>query len=56
MKQQIIQIFTSKATAFAWVMEMVQNATIGDVDTEAIYQDQKAVICETEQTIYIGLY
>lgn len=56
MKTKIFQLFETKAEAFSWVMEMAQNATIGDVNTEATYQDQKAVICETEQTIYIGLY
>ena len=56
MKQQIIQIFTSKATAFAWVMEMVQDCTIGDVNTNGLHLGKSAIICETEQHIFIGAY
>jgi len=52
MKTKIYQIFPNKAEAFAWVMEMVQGATIGDVNTDA----NDCVICETETTIYIGYY
>lgn len=56
MKTKIIQLFETKAEAFAWIMEMVQNCTIGDVNTEAIHLTQPAVICETDKIIYIGIY
>lgn len=56
MKKQIVQTFRSKATAFAWVMEMVQSATIGDVNTNSSHQGRDAISCETEDLIYIAIY
>jgi len=56
MKPKIIQLFPSKAEAFEWIMQMVQNATIGDVNTESTYLSQLCIICETESKIYIGIY
>lgn len=55
-KTKIIQLFETKAEAFGWIMEMVQDCTIGDVNTEAIHLTQPAVICETDKIIYIGIY
>lgn len=56
MKTKIIQLFETKAEAFEWIMEIVQDCTIGDVNTEAIHLTQPAVICETDKIIYIGVY
>lgn len=56
MKPKIIQLFQTKAEAFGWIMEVVQDATIGNVNTEATYLTQACIMCETEQTIYIGIY
>jgi hypothetical protein len=56
MKTKIIQLFQNKAEAFSWIMEMVQNATIGDVNTDSTYLSQLCIICETESKIYIGIY
>ena len=54
--KKIIQLFNTKAEAFRWIMEVVQNATIGDVNTEATHLMQSCIMCETEEVIYIAIY
>ena len=56
MKPKIIQLFQTKAEAFGWIMEVVQDATIGEVNTEATYLTQSCIMCSTDQCTYIGVY
>lgn len=56
MKKQIIQLFQRKAEAFAWIMEMVQDCTIGEITTNGNHLGRLAIIAETESLIYIATY
>lgn len=56
MKPKIIQLFQTKAEAFDWIMQMAQNATIGDVNTESTYLTQLCITCDTADKIYIAIY
>ena len=56
MKPKIIQLFQNKAEAFEWIMQMAQNATIGDVNTESTYLTQLCITCDTADKIYIAIY
>jgi hypothetical protein len=56
MKNTIIQNFQSRSEAFDWVLECIQNATIGDIKTTEQFRDNDAIIGETEEIIYVGLY
>lgn len=52
MKTKIIQLFQTKAEAFEWIMEVVQDASIGEITTDSTF----CVTCETEQNLYIGVF
>jgi hypothetical protein len=56
MKNTIIQNFQSRNDAFDWVIECIQNATIGDIQSVEKFRDNNAIIGETENIIYVGLY
>jgi hypothetical protein len=55
-KTKIIQNFNSRNDAFDWVMEKIQGVTIGDISTDSIFRDTDAVIGESDQIIFVGLY
>ena len=56
MKNTIIQNFQSRSEAFDWVLECIQNATIGDIKTTEQFRDNDAIIGESLDVIYVGLY
>jgi hypothetical protein len=56
MKNTIIQNFQSRSEAFDWVLDCIQSATIGDIKTTEQFRDNDAIIGETEEIIYVGLY
>jgi hypothetical protein len=55
-KTKVIQIFPTMADAFEWVTFKMLDATIGDLTTTKKFQGNDAVICECDETIYVGLY
>lgn len=56
MKNTIIQNFQSRSEAFDWVLDCIQSATIGDIKTTEQFRDNDAIIGETDEIIYVGLY
>jgi hypothetical protein len=56
MKKTIIQNFPSKADAFEWVMFKMLDATVGNIKTTEQFRDNDAIIGETDEIIYVGLY
>ena len=56
MKTKIIQHFDSRNDAFDWVMEKIQGVTIGELSTDKRFRGEEAIIGESEDTIFIGVY
>lgn len=56
MKKTILQRFQTKAEAFEWVMFMMLDFTIGDIQTSFNLNDETCVRAELEEIIFIGVY
>lgn len=56
MKKTILQRFQTKAEAFEWVMFMMLDFTVGDIDTSFNYNEETCVRAEGDDTIFIGVY
>ena len=55
-KTTIIQNFNSRNDAFDWVMQKIQGVTIGDISSDSLFRDTDAVIGESDDIIFVGLY
>lgn len=56
MKTTVIENFNSRNEAFDWVMSKIQGVTIGEVSTDKRFRGTEAIIGESEDTLFIGLY
>ena len=56
MKTTIIENFNSRNDAFDWVMGKIQGVTIGEITTDKRFRNEEAIIGESEDTIFIGVY
>jgi hypothetical protein len=55
-KTKIIQHFDSRNDAFDWVMGKIQGVTIGEIRTDKRFRGTEAIIGESDDTLFIGLY
>lgn len=55
-KKTTIEIFDTRNDAFDWVMEKMNDLTVGEITTGVKFKNNDAIIGESDDFIFVGLY
>lgn len=55
-KKTTIEIFDTRNDAFDWVMEKMNDLTVGEITTDVKFKGNDAVIGESDDFIFVALF